>query len=325
MIRSNSITSGPRRRAVLIPLTGLMVLASAALAAPVGGPVAGNAAAGGGGDVDPAAAGETATSMPSVWELALDGGVMMIPIALASFVAFAVTVERLIVLRRRRVIPSNVLEQVRPHLPKPGGSPKAAVDFCMSEGSPVARVIAGGLRRLGSPLETIERHIAESGERESLELRRRLRVLAVVAAIAPLMGLLGTILGMIDAFRTVASAGDALGRTELLAEGIYEAMITTAGGLMVAIPALLAYHWLTSKVQRLVMEMDGICVDLVEHLVEAGQVATAATAPKPAAVVEVAPASPATPTSAPASVPANVVNGHAVATAAAAGTTEVPS
>jgi biopolymer transport protein ExbB len=90
-------------------------------------------------------------------------------------------------------------------------------------------------------------------------------MLAVIASIAPLLGLLGTIFGMIDAFQTVAVSGEALGRTESLAKGIYQAMITTAAGLMVAIPVLIGYHWLAGKIDRLVGEMDRMTVEFVEQ------------------------------------------------------------
>jgi biopolymer transport protein ExbB len=102
-------------------------------------------------------------------------------------------------------------------------------------------------------------------------LRKRLRLLSVIASVAPLLGLLGTVTGMITAFQTVAASAEALGRTELLATGIYEAMVTTAGGLIVAIPTLLAYHWISSRVDHLVAEMDTVTVDFIEtHTIAAG-------------------------------------------------------
>jgi biopolymer transport protein ExbB len=91
-----------------------------------------------------------------------------------------------------------------------------------------------------------------------------MRVLSVIAAISPLMGLTGTIFGMIKAFQTVATSGDALGKTELLATGIYEAMITTAAGLLVAIPALILYHVISARVDRLVAELDETCIEFID-------------------------------------------------------------
>ena len=172
--------------------------------------------------------------------------------------------------RRRRVIPPGFLPGLKNVLGKdPNDSErrKKALEYCIQDGSPIATVFANGIKRLGQPIEILERHMQEAGEREVLKLRRYLRSLAVIASVTPLLGLLGTIMGMIAAFRTVAGSGEALGRTELLAEGIYEAMITTASGLMVAIPVLMLFHWISAKIDALVSEMDQITVEFVEEYV----------------------------------------------------------
>ena len=101
-------------------------------------------------------------------------------------------------------------------------------------------------------------------------MRRNCKVLSVVASVSPLLGLLGTVLGMIKAFMTVASREEALGRTELLASGIYQALVTTATGLSIAIPALVLYHLFADKIERLVIEMDDITLDLVERMSSPG-------------------------------------------------------
>ncbi len=205
-----------------------------------------------------------ASQLPSVLDFALKGGPVMIPIAIFSLVGLAVLVERLVKLRRRVVLPPGLVDQLRPLLEQRGDT-RAAVQVCQTNPSPLARVLSVGIRRLGEPEEALTRHIQEAGEREIPILRSRLRMLAVIASVAPLLGLLGTILGMITAFKTVAASGDALGRTELLAQGIYEAMITTAAGLVVAIPALIAYHWLSSRVELLVAEIDRVTVEFIEE------------------------------------------------------------
>ena len=139
-----------------------------------------------------------------------------------------------------------------------------ALEYCQQDGSPIANVFAAGLKKLGESVEQLERYIQEAGQREVLKLRKYLRALSVIASIAPLMGILGTVFGMITAFQTVAVSSEALGKAELLAKGIYEAMITTAAGLMIAIPVLIAYHWLSAKIERLVADMDRMTVDFVE-------------------------------------------------------------
>jgi biopolymer transport protein ExbB len=200
----------------------------------------------------------------SVWDFLVKGGPMMIPIILCSLVALSVIVERLISLRRSAVIPPGFVDRVRTALNgggDSGGDRESAMTCCREDGSPIAGVFLAGLKRLHSSEAQREKAIQEAGEREVFKLRKYLRMLAVVATVAPVMGLLGTVFGMIQAFQTVAVTGEALGKTEMLARGIYQALITTAAGLLLAIPVLIAYHWLVSKVERLVFEMDHITIE----------------------------------------------------------------
>jgi len=194
------------------------------------------------------------------------GGIMMIPIGVCSLVALSVIIERLITLRRKTVIPPAFLPGLKKLMNGEPGATKAALNYCRESDSPVANVFAAGLRKLGRrSLEAVEKSIQEAGEREVLKLRKYLRALSVIASVTPLLGLLGTILGMIMAFQTVAISGEALGKTELLAEGIYQAMITTAAGLSIAIPVLICYHWISGKIEKLVADIDQMTVDFVDE------------------------------------------------------------
>jgi len=226
-------------------------------------------------ELDAAAA---AVQVQSVWDFIVRGGPMMIPIGLCSLLALAVIVERLITLRRSKVIPSDFLSGLQPVMENNGDGYQGALEYCERSGSPIANVFAAGIRSLGASVEVVEKHIEQAGEREVFKLRKYLRMLAVIASIAPLLGLLGTIFGMIDAFQTVAASGEALGRTESLAKGIYQAMITTAAGLMVAIPVLIGFHWLAGKIDRLLGEMDQMTVEFVENHALARTTAETATA-----------------------------------------------
>lgn len=205
-----------------------------------------------------------AVQVQSVWDFVVKGGPMMIPIGICSALAVAVIVERLITLKRAKVIPAGFMDGLRPTMRDRSNGFTAAVEYCKRDGSPIANIFAAGIRSLGSSVEIVEKHIEQAGQREILNLRKYLRTLSVIASIAPLLGLLGTIFGMIDAFQTVAASGEALGRTELLAKGIYQAMITTAAGLSVAIPVLVGYHGLSSRIERLVAEMDQMTVEFVQ-------------------------------------------------------------
>lgn len=206
-----------------------------------------------------------AVQVQSVWDFVIKGGPMMIPIGLCSLVALTVIIERVVSLRRRTVIPPKFMGGLRDILNNGDNDREEVLEYCRENDSPIARLFAAGIKRLGMSVELVEKYIQEAGQREVLKLRRYLRVLSVIASIAPLMGLLGTIFGMITAFQTVAMSAESLGKAELLAKGIYQAMITTAAGLMVAIPVLIAYHWICAKVDRLVTEMDQMTIDFVEE------------------------------------------------------------
>lgn len=205
----------------------------------------------------------------SVWDFVLKGGPVMIPIGLCSLVALGVFVERLASLRRARVVPRGFLPGLRGLLQDVDEDRDRALDYCQKDGSPLANIFSAGIRKLGRPPAVLEKHVQDAGEREVIKMRKHLRLLSLIASISPLLGLLGTIFGMIAAFQTVAASAEAMGKTELLAKGIYEAMITTAAGLIVAIPTLIAYNWISARIEQLVGEMDQITVDFIEEFGDA--------------------------------------------------------
>lgn len=210
-------------------------------------------------------------SIQSIWDFARKGGPMMIPIGLFSLAALTVIIERFVTLRRRNIIPPDFLPGLKKALAEDGDNRAEAVEYCRENGSPIANIFAVGIRKLSEPIELLEKYIEEAGRREIFKLRKYLRMLSVVASVAPLMGLLGTIFGMIVAFQTVATSGEALGKAELLAKGIYQAMITTAGGLLLAIPVLIAYHYFCAKIDHLVAEMDLMTLEFVEQYADVNQ------------------------------------------------------
>jgi biopolymer transport protein ExbB len=152
----------------------------------------------------------------------------------------------------------------------------AAVKVCQENGSPVARVFAAAVKKWGRPAVEIEQAIIDAGERVVHELRHYLRVFNSIATIGPMLGLLGTVGGMIRAFNDIASS-DAMGRPELLAKGISEALLTTATGLAVAVPAIVLYWWFVSVVDRLTVRIDGLGQDVV-GLISAEAIQEAAAA-----------------------------------------------
>ncbi len=193
------------------------------------------------------------------------GGLLLYPILFSSFILFLFVFERLIALRRRRVIPKPFVRKFLHQLRERNIDQDEAQQMCQKNGSPVAMVFSGAVQKWGRPAVEVEQAIIDSGERVTSGLRRYLRLINGVATVAPLLGLLGTVVGMIQAFNDIATA-DAMGKPELLAAGIGQALITTAGGLTVAIPALIAYMFFLSRVDRLVMDIDAVAQDVVAEI-----------------------------------------------------------
>jgi biopolymer transport protein ExbB len=229
----------------------------------------------------------------SVWDFAVKGGIMMIPLAFCSLLVLAVTAERLITLRRRAIVPPRFYPELKRILESKPVDTAEAIRFAESSNTPIARTLAPAIKRLGSPASVVREKVVEAGEHQVAILRKHTRLLSVIAAVAPLMGLTGTIFGMIKAFQTVASSGEALGKTEMLATGIYEAMITTAAGLLVAIPSLVFYNWVMARVDRAAQQLSVIGADFIETIAmpaaeEVAQSPAAAIAPSELAPGEAA-------------------------------------
>jgi biopolymer transport protein ExbB len=206
-----------------------------------------------------------AFSEKNLFSIVKAGGVMMIPIACCSFVFLVFTFERAIALRTGRVIPRPFVRRFMHRLHEGELDRDQALVLCEENGSPVAQVLAHGVRKWGRPAVEIEQALLDGGERAVNGLRKYLRVINAVATISPLLGLQGTVFGMIHSFNQI-SASDAMGKQELLAGGISEALLTTAGGLTVAIPSLAAYLYFLGRVDRLVIEIDALGQELVHEI-----------------------------------------------------------
>lgn len=196
-------------------------------------------------------------------ELIRDGGLLMLPIGICSFILFIFVFERAFSLRRARVVPGPFVRLFIQQLRERQLDRAAALKLCEENKSPVAIVFAGALKKWGRPSVEVEQAIIDSGERVVTGLRRYLRLLNGIATLSPLLGLMGTVFGMISSFNSIATA-NAMGRPELLAGGISEALITTAAGLTVAIPALTAYLFFLGRVDRLIIEIDALGQQVVE-------------------------------------------------------------
>ena len=191
------------------------------------------------------------------------GGPLMWPIALCSVIVVAFSLERLVVLRRRRVIPRDFVKRFLEHLESGQLDRTTALALCEQNGSPIAQVFAHGVRKWGKPSVEVEQAIIDGGERQVGQLRRNLRILNTITTVSPLLGLLGTVQGMIKSFNGMAMGVGAGKVAEKLAQGIGMALIATAGGLIVAIPALVLYMYFAGRVDGLVMEMDSLAQKVV--------------------------------------------------------------
>jgi biopolymer transport protein ExbB len=189
----------------------------------------------------------------------------LIPFALATLIALWFGTERLVVLRRGRVIPKPFVERFLKHLEDGTLRKSEALDVCDENGSPVAMVFAHGVRKWGKPSVEVEQAIIDGGERQVAQLRTHLRVINGVATVTPLLGLLGTVWGMFEAFNDIAAAGS-MGNTTVLASGIALALLTTAAGLVIAIPSLIVYMYLSGRVDSLVMDMDELAQNIVHSI-----------------------------------------------------------
>jgi biopolymer transport protein ExbB len=215
-------------------------------------------------------------------ETFVSGGLLMWPIAGCSIVALAFAAERLVVLRRRRVIPKDFVKRFLDHLEQGNLDRDAALQLCQENGSPMAEVFAHGVRKWGKPSVEVEQAIIDGGERQVGQLRSHLRILNAVATITPLLGLLGTVFGMIMCFNQIATSS-AMGKSEQLAGGIGVALITTAAGLTVAIPSLMLYMYFAGRVDALVMEMDAWAQKVVNLISAEALTAHSAAMPRLAA------------------------------------------
>jgi biopolymer transport protein ExbB len=190
------------------------------------------------------------------------GGWLMVPLGICSLVVFSLTLERLIALRRRRVIPRPFVRRFTECVEDGQLSFEEATQICEEFDCPVAEVFQAAVKRWGRPMMEIEQAVMDAADRVSDGLTRFLRVFHAISNVAPLIGLLGTVLGMIEAFETMSS-GAAAG-SDLLASGISTALITTAGGLSVAIPAYLAYMYFAAVSDRYLNEIDRLCQRVID-------------------------------------------------------------
>lgn len=187
---------------------------------------------------------ETATEM-NLWDMVVKGGWIMLILALLSVICVYIFVERLMVIRKASKVDPVFMDRIRDYVKT--DELKSAINFCRVTNTPAANMIEKGIERIDRPASEVQAALENAGNLEVAKLEQRLSVMATISSGAPMIGFLGTVLGMVKAFWEMANAGNNIDIT-LLSGGIYEAMITTVGGLIVGIIAMFAYNYLVSRV-----------------------------------------------------------------------------
>ena len=203
----------------------------------------------------------------SLWQLLLSGGVFMIPLGLLSVLAATFIIERAFALRRRRVIPPKLVQALGQLTAQDEPlDPRQAYQICQQFPSAAAKVIQAMLLRVGRPHAELERAVAETSQREAERLHGNVRWLTLAAAVSPLLGLLGTVWGLIQAFYDTTQLAPGTNKAEQLAQGIYLALVTTFSGLVIAIPSAIFAHYYEGRLQRLFHQIDEMVFHFLPHL-----------------------------------------------------------
>ena len=201
----------------------------------------------------------------SMWELCLKGGIIMIPLLILSVISIYILVERFIAIRKAAQEDKTFMKRIKDYIHE--GEIESAMNLCKKTNTPYSRLILKGITRIGRPMNDVLVAIENVGNLEIAELEKGFTWLATTAAGAPMLGFLGTVTGMVQAFFAMASAGSNANVT-VLASGIYEALVTTVAGLFVGIIALFAYNYLVAMVNKVMKQLEAKRMEFMDLLNE---------------------------------------------------------
>lgn len=201
----------------------------------------------------------------SIWDLAVSGGWIMIVLAILSVIAVYIFIERWITLYKANKNDKSFMLLIRDYIHE--GKISEAKTLCLAKNTPISRMVEKGISRLGRPLSDIQQTIENAGNLEVSRLEKNLYIMATISSAAPMLGFLGTVIGMIQAFYDMSMAGNNVD-IEVLSSGIYLAMVTTVGGLIVGIIAYTAYNILVSRVDKMVFKLESITTEFMDLLNE---------------------------------------------------------
>jgi biopolymer transport protein ExbB len=211
------------------------------------------------------AAAASQVSDMTVWELAMKGGWIMIPLAILAIISIYIFFERCFAINSVNKEDKGFMQRIRDHIH--GGQLDEALHLCKTTNTPSSRMIEKGITRIGRPMNDVLVAVENVGNMEISRLEKGFSWLATTAAGAPMIGFLGTVTGMVQAFMAVANAGTNANIT-ILSSGIYEALVTTVAGLLVGIIALFAYNYLTSRVKKVMNKLEGSTMEFMDLLNE---------------------------------------------------------
>jgi biopolymer transport protein ExbB len=205
---------------------------------------------------------QSATQSISLWDLAVRGGVIMIPLALMWVIALYIFVERLLTINKAGKVPQSFMGNVKDLVTR--GDINGAKIVCSQNDTPIARIIEKGILRIGKPIENIEKSMENIGRLELYKLEKNLVILTIIAGVAPMFGFLGTIAGMIQTFFQISITSDiTLGS---IADGIYVKMITSATGLIIGIMAYIGHSYLNAQIDKVVNQMEAASAEFIDVL-----------------------------------------------------------
>jgi biopolymer transport protein ExbB len=199
----------------------------------------------------------------SLLDLAIKGGWVMIPITILSVIAVYIIIERILTLKKADKDPERFIEKIKSLVYN--GDIQGAITQCQQFDTPFSRMIEKGITKIGTPLPNIEASIENVGKMEVYKLERNLNILATISGAGPMLGFFGTVTGMVQAFMAIAQEEGSVS-PKLLSSGMYEAMITTVGGLIVGIIAYIGYNYLVSRVDKIIHKMEFSSIEFLELL-----------------------------------------------------------
>jgi len=208
---------------------------------------------------------ETTAEELTLLDFAIKGGWVMIPIVLLSFIAAYIFIERYYVIRKATREDQNFMNRIKDYIHD--GKVEAALALCRSTDSPSARMVEKGISRLGRPLQDISTAIENVGKLEISKLEKSFPTLATITGAEPMLGFLGTVIGMVQSFYAMSAAGNNI-EVSLLSDGIYTALITTVAGLIVGILGYFAYNTLVVRVERVVFNLEATLTEFMDILNE---------------------------------------------------------